>query len=163
MYEHGLGVGFKWNPHLQGNGNCLPMQWNTGLGLYYFPKNLSKKPGLRISMGVSVHFDSKGNYIGEYILKQGMLSFWRWAFAIIKSQIFRMKFPPAQIAPGKHYWLKMLVHPEKFEFTIWRTGKKQPSPQVIALRPVERLPQGSVGIIAHHCALRVYEFNVTPV
>lgn len=161
--EHGLGIGFKWNPHGQGNGTCLPMQWNTGLGLYYFPKTLSLKPGLRISIGVDVHFDSEGNYTGETVLGQGMFSFRRWVYGIIKGHIFRMQYPTAQIEPNKHLWLKMSVHPDRYEFTVWKSGEKEPFPQVIASDPDDQLKRGSVAIIAHHCALRVYELRINPI
>jgi hypothetical protein len=161
--EHGLGIGFKWNPHLQGNGDCLPLQWNTGLGLYYFPKTLSLKPGVRISLSVDVHFDTDSNYVGETILSQGVFSFWRWAYGTLKAHVFRMKYPPGQITIGKHHWVKLLVQPSRYEFTVWKSGEKEPLPQVIASDPNEQLIQGSVAIIAHHCALRVYELIIKPI
>jgi hypothetical protein len=159
--DHGLGIAFKWNPHLQGDGTHLPSQWSTGFGMYYIQKK-TVLPGLRISIGVDVHFDAQGKYRGEDVLGQGMLSSWRWRFGRIYNRIFPMKYPFPQIAPGKQYHFRMVVSPKKYSLTIWKVGTREPSPQVVVANPVEKLPQGSVGIIAHHCVLSVYEFNVSP-
>ena len=161
--DHGLGIGFKWNPHLQGDGTCLPSQWNTGIGLYYFPRSLTIKPGLRISIGVNVHVDSQGRYTGEYILKQGMLSFWRWALGNLQRHLFCRPYPIAQIAPCRSYFFRLRIVPEAYRLTIWPSESPEPAPQVVAHQPIDRLPEGAVGIIAHHCAVRVYEFEVVPV
>jgi|GEM_PF-1779520 len=161
--DHGLGIGFKWNPHLQGDGTCLPSQWNTGIGLYYFPRSLTIKPGLRISIGVDVHVDSQGRYTGEYILKQGMLSFWRWALGNLQRHLFCRPYPIAQIATCRSYCFRLRILPEAYRFTIWPSESPEPAPQVVAHQPIDRHPEGAVGIIAHHCAVQVHEFEVVPV
>ena len=70
--------------------------------------------------------------------------------------------PFSQIIPGKNYFFNMVVRPEKYQLTVWEEGKKEPSPQLVAERPVEILPNGSVGIIAYNCGVRIYSFDVSP-
>ncbi|MBW1788891.1 MAG: hypothetical protein JRK53_20130 [Deltaproteobacteria bacterium] len=160
--DMGLGVAFKWNPHLGGGGTSLPSRWSTGIGQYYFPKNLPR-PGLSIAMGVNVHYDGKGKYVGEQVLKQGMLSPWRWAIGALRSHVLRMENPFPQIVPQRAYSLRMRVSSSKYALTVWPARDREPSPQVVARKPVEKLAGGSVGIVAHRCGLRVYEFTVNPI
>lgn len=166
---HNIGLLFKWNPHLQGDGSCLPAQWSTGLGYYY---SLSK--GLRIRFGHNVHFDNNGNKKGDIVLKEKPLSLYRY----LKGNLLKLSRPflkiangnsditanPfSQIVAGRQYLFKMLVHPEKYTLTVWERGKDEPSPQLVVYDPPDILPQGSVGIIAYNCGVRLYEFNVSPI
>ena len=166
---HNVGLLFKWNPHLQGDGTCLPIQWTTGLGYYY---SLSK--GLRIRFGRNVHFDSNGNKRGDHILKEkplspyyyvkgNMIKLCRWFLKLVKVNSPFTYDPFSQIIPGRKYLFRMLVHPEKYALTVWEEGKNEPSPQLEVKKPVEILPSGSVGIIAYNCGVRVYDFEVSPV
>ncbi len=166
---HNVGLLFKWNPHLQGDGSCLPAQWSTGLGYYY---SLSK--GLRIRFGHNVHIDTNGNKKGDYVLKEKPLSLYRYLKGnIIKLSLPFLKLvngnsdlvvnPFSQIVPGRQYLFRMRVHREKYTLTVWEKGKIEPSPQLVVCEPLEILPQGSVGIIAYNCGVRVYEFDVSPI
>lgn len=166
---HNIGLLFKWNPHLQGDGSCLPAQWSTGLGYYY---SLSK--GLRIRFGHNVHFDSNGHKKGDYILKEKPLSLYRYLKGnMIKLSLPLLKFlngnsdlmanPFSQIIPGRQYLFKMWVHPEKYTLTVWERGKNEPPPQLMVNEPPDILPQGSVGIIAYNCGVRLYEFDISPI
>ncbi len=157
-YPHNVGVVFKWNPHLQGDGLILPTQWSTGLAYYY-----SHCAGLRLRFGVDVHVDENGIKHGDYILKEGTLSRYRRWVGRNLNRILRMETAYSQIAPLQPYWFRVLVHPQKYALTVWKVGKKEPKPQLSVANPVERLKSGSVGIIAHRCAVRLYEFNVTNV
>jgi len=159
---HNVGLVFKWNPHAQGDGTHLPTQWSTGLGYYY-----SRSPGLRIRFGVNVHHDVNGNKIGDYIMKESPLSFWRWragqlGHALLNS-ILRLKYPFSQIVPGRQYYFRLRVHPERYALSVWQVDAREPQPQVEVQAPVERLPHGAVGIIPYNCGVRVYEFNVQPI
>ena len=166
---HNVGLLFKWNPHLQGDGTCLPVQWTTGLGYYY---SLSK--GLRIRLGLNVHIDHTGNKHGDYVLKEKPLSpyyyvkgnilrIYRWLLKLIKVNSQLTFDPFSQVVPGRKYLFRMLIHPEKYALTVWEEGKNEPSPQLKVQKPVEILPKGSVGIIAYNCGVRIYDFKVTPV
>ena len=165
---HNVGLLFKWNPHLLGDGTHLPIQWSTGLGYYY---SLSK--GLRIRFGENVHIDSMGKKQGDYVLQEKPLSLARY----IKGKMLKIvnpllrngslgyffgEDPFSQIIPGKHYYFKMHVHPEKYRLTVWESNVKEPSPQLVVNNPNEILKQGSAGIIAYNCGVRLYEFNVSP-
>ncbi|MGI9534500.1 MAG: hypothetical protein ACR2NW_06085, partial [Thermodesulfobacteriota bacterium] len=165
---HNVGLLFKWNPHLQGDGTNLPIQWSTGLGYYY---SLSK--GLRIRFGKDVHVDQKGNKQGDYILREKPLSysryfkgklikFSRFVMKNEKKSLFFGRNPFSQITPGIQYYFKLKVHPERYSLTVWEDGTVEPSPQLVVNEPIEVLPQGSVGIIAYNCGVRIYEFNVNP-
>jgi len=163
---HNVGLVFKWNEHLQGDGTCLPTQWSTGLG-YFSSYDL----GLRVRFGVDVHIDVLGHKVGDYVLRDGHLSKWRywvrrflqsrWARAI-PSRLLPCELPFTEMAPRQTYTFKMRVHPKKYALTVWRSSKKEPRPLLEVAHPLEHLPRGSVGIIAYHCAVRVHSFNVEP-
>ncbi|MCI0696561.1 hypothetical protein L0337_31735 [candidate division KSB1 bacterium] len=158
---HNVGLVFKWNPHLQGDGTHLPSQWSTGLGYYY-----SRCPGLRIRFGVDVHLDKDGNKLGDHILQEATLSWWRRWVGRFGNKVFYKAlpriYPLSQFVPGVQYRLRLIVRPEKYALTVWKNGKKEPHPQVLVLNPIEKLACGSTGVIALNCGVRVYEFNVTP-
>ena len=155
---HNVGLLFKWNPHLRGDGTHLPVQWSTGLAYY-----ASQTAGLRVRYGVDVHVDEQGNKVGSYVLGEAPYSvLHQWA------QRFRASRPPhnqgiiAQLATGKHYWFKAVIHPDRHELTVWQDGKRQPAPQIALQRPTEWLTHGSVGVIFYNCGGRLYEYEVTP-
>ncbi len=154
---HNIGLVFKWNPHRRGDGASLPTEWSTGLGYYY-----SQCPGLRIRFGVNVCRDASGNKIGDYILKEAPLSFWRSYTSRIINRFLPLKNPLSQISPGAFYRFRMRVDPAEYALTVWVDGQPEPAPQLSVPNPVERLPQGSVGIIAHRCGVRIYEYKVSP-
>ncbi|MEQ9619027.1 MAG: hypothetical protein RIG61_07605 [Deltaproteobacteria bacterium] len=165
---HNVGLLFKWNSHLQGDGSCLPAQWSTGLGYYY---SLSR--GLRIRLGQNVHFDNNGTKQGDYILKERplshyyylkgkMLKTYRGVLKLIKPDSLAALNPFSQIVPGRNYLFRMLVHPERYELTVWEERKKKPSPQLVADKPPEILSGGAVGVIAYNCGVRIYNFDVSP-
>lgn len=166
---HNVGLLFKWNHHLIGNGTSLPSQWSTGLGYFY-----SQFPGLRIRFGVNVHIDTQNKKQGDYILGKGTLSFTRY----LQKRIFRFfyrfikKFIPSlsekyslfsEMIPGVKYNFCLRILPEEYSLTVWRENRRKPSPQVVVKDPLDRLPHGSVGIIAYNASIRVYEFEVSPV
>ena len=160
MYN--LGLLFKWNEHLQGDGTWLPTQWSTGLGYY-----CSYSPGLRLRFGVDVHWDERGNKLGDYVLQEKPFSPYRYYLGKLFRRLLRKKAhlnPFAeQILTNRQYYFRLLVKPQKYALTVWEAGKKEPRPQLIVPYPSDKLPQGSVGIIAHNCGVRVYEYQVTPV
>lgn len=167
--NHNCGVFFKWNPHLQGGGTCLPTNWSTGLAYY---SSLSK--GMRIRFGVNVHKDDLNKLHGSYILDEQILnSMLYWRGKIIRGlrrrvqkinpNFWQVQKPQSQLVPGKQYYFKMVVDRDRYSFTVWEYGTKEPLPQAVAIEPIDRLPQGSVGIGAYQCSLRLYEYNVSPI
>ena len=159
---HNVGLLFKWNPHRQGDGTALPTEWSTGLGYYY-----SHCLGLRIRYGVNVHFDENGNKIGDYILEEAKLSYWRWILSkfIVNRKLGKFLFqrdPFSQIIPNKHYRYRLLIQSDVYALTVWKDGKSEPPPQIVIQQPKHRLPCGATGIIAHNCGVRVYEYKVSP-
>lgn len=167
--HHNCGVFFKWNPLLQGDGTCLPTQWSTGIA--YF-SSLNK--GLRIRFGVNADRDDRGKMKNSYLLDEEMLDRTRyWQGRILRGlrrrvdrinpNLWQQQKPPSQLVKGKQYCLRMLVDPEQYCLTFWQHGTKEPSPQVVATKPIDRLPQGSVGITTYYCGLRLYEFQVSPI
>lgn len=166
---HNVGLLFKWNPHLIGNGVSLPSQWSTGLGYFY-----SQFPGLRIRFGVDVHLDAQNNKQGDYILGKGSLSSFRYFqkkvlryfckfFRRINPSFSQKNFFYSEMIPGIKYNFCLRIHPEQYSLTVWRQNKKKPAAQVIVHSPVDRLPCGSVGIIAYNAGVRVYDFQVSPI
>jgi hypothetical protein len=154
---HNVGLLFKWNPHEQGDGTWLPTKWSTGLGYYY-----SHCPGLRIRFGVDVHLDKNGKKIGDYIIAEQSFSPWRKFISNIKSRL--NLWPPyyPQLVPGIKYCFKLRVSKDLYSLTVYKYGKVEPDPQIQIDKPVDRLPKGSVGVIAHRCGVRVYAYQVKP-
>jgi hypothetical protein len=154
---HNVGLLFKWNSHHPGDGSNLPTRWSTGLGYYY-----SRSLGLRLRFGVDVRYDEQGNKLGDNILAEAPLSMLEWR----KNQLLKRFFPGREaqpvLKPGVHYRFRLGIHPARYTLAVWEDGQKQPTPQLTAPHPIERLPRGSVGIIAYHCAVRVYAFQVRP-
>ncbi len=153
---HNVGLLFKWNTHLVGDGRHLPTQWSTGLG-YYDSRSL----GLRLRIGVDVRYDAQGNKLGDNVLCEKPLFSWHWRL----SRLLRRYLPEREnlpIKPGVHYCFHLRVRPDLYELTVWEAGKKRPRPQCTASHPADLLPQGSVGVIAYHCGVRIYEYQVQP-
>lgn len=156
---YNVGLLFKWNPHLQGNGHSLPLQWSTGLGYY-----ASKCPGLRIRFGIDVHTDSNGNKLGSHVLNEKPYSPFRRWIGYLKDEVLHIGARPfAQLPSGQQYFFKLRIHPSEYSLTVWRVGQAEPSPQVYISEPPDLLPKGAVGIIALNCALRVYQYDVRSV
>jgi hypothetical protein len=154
---HNVGLLFKWNPHLQGDGTCLPSQWTTGLGYYY-----SHCPGLRIRIGVDVHLNEHRKKVGDNIFGEGVLSTRRyWANKMVRN-LTRGRCWVPQIVPGLDYWFELRVDSGAYALTVWPITHLRPSPQVVVTSPPELLAKGAVGIIAHYCAVRVIEFHLEP-
>jgi hypothetical protein len=151
---HNVGLLFKWNPHLQGDGTSLPSQWSTALGYFY-----SKCPGVRIRYGVDVHLDDNGRKVGDYVLAEARLSRWR---ALVGRTFRRIRGSKiySQLAPGVPYCFELRVGKAVHTLTVWKCGRRKPSPQVVVNNPHPYLESGAAGVIAHRCGVRVYEFEV---
>ncbi|MFQ5750038.1 MAG: hypothetical protein ACE5H3_11360 [Planctomycetota bacterium] len=157
LHAHGVGLAFKWNPHRQGNGATLPLHWNTGVGFYW-----GGGPGLEITLGEDVHADEHGRPVGMQHLDRAVLSpFHRLFGRLLRKGLGRRK-PWSQMVPRRCYRFRLQVHPDCYTLTIWKDGAREPAPQAVAPKPPEFFAQGSLGIIAHHCAMRLYELRVSP-
>ena len=153
-----VGLVYKWNPHLQGDGSQLPSQWTTGLGYYY-----SHCPGLRIRTGVDVHLNDRGEKLGDYIMAEKPFSPWRyWASQVLKKARI-IKHPLPQIIPGIDYCFELVIGNDIETLTVWKMDCMKPQPQIVVHNPPNLLPFGAAGIIAHRCGLRVYDFDVVSI
>lgn len=155
---HNVGLLFHWNPHRQGDGTYLPTEWSTGLGYYY-----SHCAGLRLRYGVDVHRDERGRKVGDYVLAERALSRWRSRAGRLFNRFLSADHQISQIAPGRQYRFRLLITPRIHALTVWQAEQREPPPQLIVHHPAAWLPDGAVGLIAHHCAVRLYEFDVKPV
>ncbi len=151
---HNVGLLYKWNCHELGDGTTIPTTWNTGLGYY-----CSYGPGLRIRVGEQVHIDDSGRKVGDRLLGQTPLSLVRrW-----RSQLLhRAGLAPfvSELALGRHYRFRLSVGSEQHMLTVWPANRKRPQPQIVVPADDGSLERGSVGIIAHRCAVRVHEYRV---
>ena len=152
-----LGILFDWNPHLQGDGKWLPGQWTTGLGYYY-----SHCRGLRIRIGVNVHLDHRGKKSGDHILGEACLSPVRYLASAVLTGARLINAPLPQVVPGREYYFELSIKKDHYSLTVWMAGDQQKSPQITIVEPpVLLLRTGVVGIIAHRCALRIYDFELS--
>jgi hypothetical protein len=152
---HNVGLLFKWNPHLRGDGTILPSQWSTALGYYY-----SNCPGIRIRYGVDVHVNADGQKIGDYVLAEAKLSRWRDLTGRLIKRFAGKERIFAQLAPGTPYCFELRIEEAVHTLTVWKCGRSKPSPQVVVENPTQYLKSGAAGIIAHRCGVRVYDFEV---
>lgn len=154
---HSVGLLFHWQPHLQGDGTILPSQWSTGLGYYY-----SHCPGLRIRVGVDVHYNAQGVKEGDHVLREAILSRWRHRSNALRQCVFGNDGVVSQVVLGRQYWFHMEFKNDLYALTVWPVHRAQPRPQVVVDNPPTLLEKGAVGIIAHRCAVRVFEFAIEP-
>lgn len=151
---HNVGLLFDWRGHRIGDGAALPPEWTTGLAYYY-----SKGAGLRLRLGEDVHYDADGHKLGDRLLGEGPVTPARARVARATRRLgggtlFR------QIPPGIDHWFQARLAPDGYALTVWRDGRPQPGPQVVARAPVPAPLSGAAGIIAHYCAVDVSEFHV---
>lgn len=66
------------------------------------------------------------------------------------------------LALNQEYVFRMGVHPQRYELAVWPVEQSERAAQLRADEPLERLPQGSVGILAANIGVRLYEYVVTP-
>lgn len=156
---HNLGFVFKWNPHERGDGTYLPRKWSSGLAYYC---SYGKKAGLRLRFGVDVHRDQTGRKQGDYLLgykSTGICS------KVISGMPFLSRFSAllTDLKIGQDYCMRLRVTPERYAFTTWLATESEPEPQVVVDDPDDRLPRGSVGLLALQIAVRLYDFEVRPI
>jgi len=152
---HNIGLLFKWNPHLQGDGTHLPSQWSTGLGYYY-----SHCPGLRIRYGVDVHTNAEGRKMGDHVLAEAPLSHWRYWARRLGRRFVGDRPGFEQVVPGVPYYFELRIEEGVHALTVWKAGRPKPRPRVVVNNPPQLLDQGAAGIIAHRCGVRVFDFAV---
>lgn len=154
-----VGLIFKWNPHARGDGRRLPREWSTGLAYY-----AAMCPGLRLRFGVNVHMDKAGRKVGCHVLSEKPYSSWRRLVGFIKNEALRFgEDPVTQLRAGVVYSFRLHVHPDRYALTVWPSDEPEPAPQLEVMDPPDLLPTGSIGIIAAHSAVNVYEFEVDPI
>lgn len=157
--RHNVGILFKWNPHEQGDGARLPKTWSTGLGYYC---SYGARPGIRIRYGVRVRRDEAGRKTGSFVLAERPLNGRLSMMLTRMGQVTRLAPAASDLALNREYAFTMRVHPKRYALTVWPAERPEPAPQLVADDPVDRLPQGAVGILAFRVGLRLYEYQVSP-
>lgn len=166
--DHGIGLAFRWNPHRQGDGTTLPSEWTTGIGFYYLPADVpsffQRFPGarLRIVAGRDVHRTPEGEFRGQRIVKQPIAALVRWALTSSLRKAAKLQLPATQIGGGGQFRVRVSVRRKGASLSMWPADDAEPAPQIETGDLLSELPDGSVGVIAHHCAVRVYELDVRP-
>ena len=154
---HLLGILFKWQAHLQGDGRVLPKNWNTGLGIFD-----SRSDSLRIRYGKNVHVENNQK-IGDSLLGEAPLQVDRRnKVARVLRRLLLPASPVNHLRLNRLYWFHLVVHPEVHSLAVWPEGARKPVAQLIVPNPAEHLDAGSVGFIAYNCAVRLYTFDVSP-
>ncbi len=155
---HLLGLLFKWQAHDKGDGSYLPLNWNTGLGIFD-----SRSETLRIRYGVNVRKEN-GHKVGDTLVGEAPLdptsasSFSKSRFNILRREPRR-----DYLELKRPYWFHLIVHPQIHSLAVWADDCQRPAkPQVVIKNPTELLSFGSVGVIAYNCGIRIYNFEVSP-
>ena len=153
---HNVGLVFDWRGHPSGDGSDLPREWTTGLGYYY-----SNSPGLRIRLGRDVHQTVDGERRGDIVLAASPYSTSRQVARVAARKLSRGRLGLPGLPTRRLMKLHLKVRTGGYELTVWPAGRSRPhAAQVVAERPHGYLEPGACGIIAHYCAVRVYEFEV---
>lgn len=155
---HNVGLLFKLNPHLAGDGTSLPSQWSSGLGYY---RSYAPGAGLSIRFGVDVTVDDRGQQHGNYVLKHTPFRpLRRLSTRLMKKA--RLSKHVSELSLHRDYCFRMRVTGSAYVLSVWPADRREPAPQLVVENPVDRLPRGCVGILAHRAAVRLYEFEVCP-
>jgi hypothetical protein len=155
--SHGAGLAFKWNAHRQGDGNELPEEWTSGVAWYF-----SESPGLTIRMGANARKDASGRWIGEQILAERALSPRRLRFARLTRYLWPTRHFFSQLRTGRTHEFRLRMEPRRWVLSTTPDGGGTAPVQVECIDPPRLIERGSVGVIAHGCALRLYELEVRP-
>ena len=155
--SQGVGGAFKWNDHAPGDGSALPETWSTGMAWAF-----SESPGATIRFGVDARKGSDGRWRGESVLAEASLSRWRAQAGRLCRRVAPTHFSFPPVRPGVEYRYRLVVDDAAISLTIWENDRPEPRPQVVA-RGDQPLPSGSVGWVAHYCAMKLYELLVIPV
>ncbi len=157
--RHNIGLIFKWNPHERGDGTRLPRTWSGGLAYYC---SYGEQPGIRVRYGVKVRYGDDGRKHGSFVLAQSPLHT-RWGMRLTRlKQATRLTRTATDLTLNEEYVFRMRVHPRRYELTVWPAAQPEPPPQIVIDEPIDRLPQGSVGILAYNVGVRLYDYLVVP-
>jgi hypothetical protein len=154
--SQGVGLAYRWNDHRQGDGRHLPVDWSTGAAMAF-----SDSPGLTMMVGVRACKGEDGRWLGETIEGHSSLSPLRQKASRIVRRLRPMHYAFPQIPAGREYCFRLRVEPRRRTLAVWPAAAAERAPQIVVNQPDERLPTGAVGVIAHHCGLRVYDFRVS--
>lgn len=157
--HHNVGIVFKWNPHERGDGTYLPRTWSTGLGYY---TSYGDRPGIRIRFGVNVHHDTSGKRHGAYLLASRPLTTGRRVLINKLMRKTRLSRAATELRLDRDYGFRLRVGGRRYALTVWKADTPEPSPQLLVDDAIDRLPRGSVGILAYQVGVRLYEFEVSP-
>ena len=152
-----VGLLYKWNPHLRGEGRSLPRQWSGGLAYY-----AAKCPGLRLRVGVDVRYGPFGRRTGSYVLGEKAFSSWRrWAGAL-RNSVPLGNTPIAQLKRGTPYVFDLSIDRDRYALRVQEEGSRKDPVELSVAGPPTLLPSGCAGLIACDCGVRVYEYTVRP-
>lgn len=157
--HHNVGIVFKWNPHERGDGTYLPRTWSSGLAYY---TSYGDRPGIRIRFGVNVHHDASGTRHGAYLLASRPLTT-RWR--VLTNKLIRktrLSRAATELRLDRDYAFRMRVERQRYALTVWQADEPEPPPQLVVDEAIDRLPHGSVGVLAYQVGVRLYEFEVSP-
>jgi hypothetical protein len=155
--SQGIGCAFHWNAHRGGAGTELPDEWSSGVAWAF-----SDSPGLTIRVGLNARKDESGRWSGETIMAEKTLVRARATLSRLSRRFVPTSYLFPQIAAGVEYGYHLTVERKRLALTMWDAARPQPAPQVVADEPPAILTHGCVGVIAHHCAMKLYELSVTP-
>jgi hypothetical protein len=155
--SQGIGCAFHWNAHRGGDGSALPDEWSSGIAWAF-----SESPGLTIRVGRNARKDASGRWLGETVVAEGTLSRTRATLSRLSRRIVPTSYFFPQIMPSIEYGYRLTVEERRLALSLWKVAEPEPPAQVVAEDPPAILTHGCVGVIAHHCAMKLYELTVSP-
>lgn len=144
------GLVFGWSGHPCGGGTDLPREWTTGLAYY---RNHGR--GLRLRAGREVSYPDRN---GDLVLGEATLSRWRH-LASRAAAATHLPWSWPQMRTGAEYSLRLRVdRRERYRLTVWQ-GTNEPEPQIDTAAD-GRLSTGAIGVLAHRCAMTLFDLRV---
>lgn len=155
--SQGAGLAFKWNSHRQGDGRDLPEEWSSGVAWYF-----SESPGLTIRVGASARKDVSGRWLGESVLAERTLTPWRRGLSRWARRMWPARHLFSQIRAGRTYEFRLQVEPRRYALSMEAIGVAAAPVELEIVDPPQLIAGGSIGVIAHGCALRLYRLEIRP-
>lgn len=145
------GLVFGWSGHPSGGGIDLPREWTTGLAYY---RNRGR--GLRLRAGREVSYPDRD---GDLVLGEATLSRWRH-LASRAAAATHLPWSLPQMRTGTEYHFRLRVDSTRYRLTVWQ-GTNEPGPQIDTAAD-DMLSTGAVGVLAHRCAVTLFDLHVVP-
>lgn len=156
---HSFGPVFRWQPHVQGDGDVLPREWTAGLAIHS-----SGRRGLTLRAGHEVGYGPDGSRSRHTQYAARRASTVRAAYASISARAPLFPHVP-EFPVGRPLRMTLTLRGRQARATIepsgWRGAGRRATVAATLDDPLVR--RGAVGFLAAYCSVRIHRFDVRPI